>query len=146
MIAPSSLWPRGKPSYHGRFVSFKNIQAYPRPLQQPSPPIIIGGFSTPALRRTLKYAHGWFGWGLNLEKTQQCIARFHLLEQKVERPTRLGVLEISVHLSIPVTPAVVEQLAGLGVHRIVLSLPMPADKKTALEFINHTSKELLPQS
>jgi probable F420-dependent oxidoreductase len=140
-----AIWSQEKPAYHGRFVSFKDVQAYPRPLQQPSPPIIIGGFSASALHRTLKYAHGWYGWGLDLEKTQQFISRFRQFGQEGERPARLGTLEMSVHLSIPVTPAIVEQLTGLGVHRIVLSLPMPADRKTALHFIERTCKTLLQQ-
>lgn len=144
--AMRAIWSQEKPAYHGRFVSFEDVQAYPRPLQQPTPPIIVGGTSTPALRRVLKYAHGWFGSGLALDQIQQVIARFRQLSQKVERPAELGPLEISVYLSQPVTPEIVEQLAGFGVHRLVLPLPTPADRETALRFIEHTSNALLQHS
>jgi probable F420-dependent oxidoreductase len=137
-----AIWSQDEPQYDGHYVSFKQVQAYPRPLQQPSPPIIFGGSALPALRRTLQYAHGWYGWSLNLEKIQQFITQFHQLEQEVTRPAHLGPLEISVHLRVSVTPALVEQLDALGVQRIVLSLPDPADKQTALRFIEQTSKTL----
>jgi probable F420-dependent oxidoreductase len=137
-----AIWSQDEPQYDGHYVSFKQVQAYPRPLQQPSPPIIFGGSALPALRRTLQYAHGWYGWSLNLEKIQQFITQFHQLEQEVTRPAQLGPLEISVHLRVSVTAALVEQLDALGVQRIVLSLPDPADKQTALRFIEQTSKTL----
>src|SRR5579884_3132934 len=53
-----AIWSQEKPEYHGRFVSFADVQAYPQPLQQPSPPIVLGGSADPALRRTIKYANG----------------------------------------------------------------------------------------
>lgn len=131
------------------------VQAYPRPLQQPSPPIVLGGGSAdPALRRTIKYAHGWLGWGLNLKRSQQHIARLHQLRQEVERPERLGELEISVHFAAGVTAEEVEQLAQLGVQRIVLSLPRAEDRlhlsvsehrEIALRFVEDAGKTLLQQ-
>jgi probable F420-dependent oxidoreductase len=150
-----AIWSQEKPAYHGRFVSFANVQAYPRPLQQPSPSIALGGFADPALRRTVKYAHGWLGWGLNLESAQQRIARLHQLQQEIERPKRLGELEISVHLAKGVTPEEVEQLAQLGVQRIVLNLPdaeaishlsASEHREIAVRFLEEASKTLLQRS
>jgi probable F420-dependent oxidoreductase len=147
-----AIWSQEKPEYHGRFVSFADVQAYPRPLQQPSPPIVLGGFADPALRRTIRYAHGWLGWGLSLRKAQQHIARLHQLQQEVERPERLGELEISVNLATAVTPEEVEQLAQLGVQRIVLSLPRAEDilhlsvsehREIALRFVEDVGEKLL---
>jgi probable F420-dependent oxidoreductase len=147
-----ALWSQEKPEYRGRFVSFANIQAYPQPLQQPSPPIVLGGSADPVLRRTIKYAHGWFGWGLSLKSAQQYIARLHQFQREVERPERLGDLEITVNLATTITPKEVEQLAQLGVQRIVLALPgaenmlhlsVSEHREIALRFVEETSKTLL---
>lgn len=149
-----AIWSQERPEYHGRFVAFANVQAYPQPLQQPSPPIVLGGSADPALRRTVKYAHGWLGWGLNLKSAQQHIARLRQLEQEVERPGWLGELKISVHFAKGVTPEEVEQLAQLGVQRIVLSLPRAEDRlhlsveehrEIALRFVEGVSETLLRQ-
>lgn len=143
--AMQAIWSQERPAYHGRFVSFEGVQAYPRPLQHPSPPIIIGGTSPAALRRALKYAQGWFGLELDLEHLQHALNRLHQLEQEGARAAGLGPIEISLYQSRPVTPELVEQLAGFGVHRLVLSLPMEASRETVLRFIEHTSKTLLQQ-
>ena len=38
-----AMWTQPQPRYHGRFVNFEGINALPRPVQQPHPPIVIGG-------------------------------------------------------------------------------------------------------
>lgn len=147
-----AIWSQEKPEYHGRFVSFADVQAYPQPLQQPSPPIMLGGSADPALRRIIKYAHGWLGWGLSLKSAQQYIERLYQLQHEVERPERLGELEINVNLATMVTPEEVEELARLGVQRIILSLPRAQDRlhlsvsehrEIALRFVEEASKTLL---
>ena len=142
--AMQAIWSQEKPAYHGRFVSFEGVQAYPRPLQKPFPPIIIGGNSTPALRRAVKYAQGWFGLDLDLEDVPLMLSRLRQLEQEEARPVGLGPIEISLFQIRPVTPEHVERLKEFGVHRLVLNLPDPAEEETALRFIEHTSKTLLP--
>jgi probable F420-dependent oxidoreductase len=152
--AMQAIWSQEKPVYHGRFVAFEGVQSYPRPLQQPFPPIIAGGISAPALRRALKYAQGWLALELEPEKIQQVLTRLRQFEQKGARPAELGSLEISMYVTKPVTPQIVEQLTRLGVHRLVFSLPMPAvfnqpmpaARETALRFIEHVSKTVLQQS
>ncbi|WP_165423040.1 LLM class F420-dependent oxidoreductase [Ktedonosporobacter rubrisoli] len=138
-----AIWSQDHPAYHGRFVSFANIQAYPRPLQQPAPPIIIGGTSTAALRRAAKFAQGWFAPVLDTEHLPNIINKLHQFEQEGARPAGLAPLEISTYLSEAPTPGQAEQLAARGVHRLVLALPTPADRDTALRFIEHTSQTLL---
>lgn len=51
-------------------VGFSGINAYPRPVQKPYPPFVIGGRSEGAYRRTARYAQGWYGFNLNLEQTR----------------------------------------------------------------------------
>ena len=64
-----SIWSDDHPSYAGRTVSFTGIQAHPRPLQRPGPPIVMGGYAPPVLRRAVREADGWFGWGLDPDET-----------------------------------------------------------------------------
>ena len=63
------LWTQEKPRFEGRFVSFGGIDAQPRPVQKPHPPIVVGGMSPPALRRASRYGNGWYGFALDLETT-----------------------------------------------------------------------------
>ena len=52
--AMKALWSQDKPVYRGKFVSFDGLQANPRPVQQPNPPVVIGGLSEEAYRRAVR--------------------------------------------------------------------------------------------
>ena len=62
-----TLWTSDQPAFDGRFTSFSGIQSYPHPVQTPHPPIVIGGSSPPALRRTITQGNGWYGFMLDVD-------------------------------------------------------------------------------
>ena len=53
------LWTERDPEYHGTYYRFSGIQFLPKPVQQPSIPIWVGGHTRRALRRTAKYGDCW---------------------------------------------------------------------------------------
>ncbi len=62
LAAMRAIWSEEAPAYRGRYVSFQDVQAFPHPVQQPSPPIVVGGRAPGALRRTVEQANGWYGF------------------------------------------------------------------------------------
>src|SRR5580692_3431410 len=54
-----ACWAPGKVSFAGKFTSFADMHVNPKPLQQPHPPIWIGGTSDAALRRAARFAAVW---------------------------------------------------------------------------------------
>lgn len=58
--AMKAIWSQEKAEYHGEFVDFDPIYAWPKPVQTPHPPIHVGGMFPGALRRALRYGNGWF--------------------------------------------------------------------------------------
>lgn len=54
-----ACWAPGKVSFSGRFVAFADMHVSPKPLQQPHPPIWVGGASDAALRRAAAFAAVW---------------------------------------------------------------------------------------
>ena len=54
-----ACWEPGPTTFHGRFFSFDNMHVSPKPLQQPHPPIWIGGSGAPSLRRAARFAEVW---------------------------------------------------------------------------------------
>ncbi len=62
--AMTRLWQDELATYAGEFVSFHEAVALPKPLQQPRPPIIVGGQSPGALRRAARLGDGWISWDL----------------------------------------------------------------------------------
>ena len=116
-----ALWTMPHPSYSGRHVSFEGINAYPRPAQQPYPPIVIGGRSEGAMRRTVRYAAGWYGYAMTLEQTREQLALLDSARQRYERRSDLGDIEITIHPREPITPETIQAYAELGVSRLVLT-------------------------
>ena len=54
-----ACWAPGATTFHGRFFSFDNMHVNPKPLQQPHPPLWIGGSSEASLRRAARFGQVW---------------------------------------------------------------------------------------
>lgn len=119
-----AVWTMERPQYEGEFFSFSNVAAYPRPVQRPTPPIVLGGNSEAALRRAVMLAHGFYGFGLTPELTREYVDALERASELHERPTELGKLELTVTPVGPFDRKRVEQYVELGVDRLVV-LPRP---------------------
>ena len=53
------IWTKSKAEYHGEFVNFDPMMAWPKPVQKPHPPVIVGGAFPHGARRALRYGNGW---------------------------------------------------------------------------------------
>ncbi len=115
-----ALWTQSQPRYRGRFVSFEGIQAFPRPLQQPHPPIVFGGATPAAFRRAVTYANGWYGYALDASGTARCVEGLQAAARRYGRPATLGELEVSVTPSGKLDADAIKRFADLGVHRLIV--------------------------
>lgn len=75
MDACRELWTADLPKFDGKYVKFDDVVFAPKPAQAPIP-IWVGGESAPALRRTVKYAHGWYPVGTNPAHPMNTLSRF----------------------------------------------------------------------
>lgn len=71
-----SLWTEDNPRFDGKHVRFSNISFLPKPVQQPHPPIWVGGESPAALRRVVRYGDVWFPIGNNPRHPLDTVKRF----------------------------------------------------------------------
>ena len=60
MEAMKAIWTQSKPEYHGEIVNFDTLMTWPKPVQKPHPPIILGGAFPWAARRAVRYGDGWY--------------------------------------------------------------------------------------
>jgi probable F420-dependent oxidoreductase len=56
--AMKEIWTKDKPEYHGETVHFPPMMTWPKPVQKPHPPIIVGGAFRFAARRAIRYGDG----------------------------------------------------------------------------------------
>lgn len=68
--AMRTLWREPRPAYDGRFVQFAPSFQYPKPVQQPHPPIVLGTLDTPFGRaQVAKYGDGWLPLTFDVART-----------------------------------------------------------------------------
>jgi probable F420-dependent oxidoreductase len=61
--AMKAIWTQDKAEYHGELVDFPPMLAYPKPVQKPYPPVIVGGAFPYGARRAIAYGDGWVPHG-----------------------------------------------------------------------------------
>src|SRR5690349_6824827 len=111
--AMQAIWTQDEASYAGEFVNFDRIWSWPKPVQRPWPPVLLGGGGPTVLDRVLAWADGWFPqW-----HDKDLFARIAELEARADRPIEVQVL------SVPAQPKALEQLANAGVRRASYWLP-----------------------
>jgi len=143
--AMRAIWSQEKPAYHGRYVSFQGVQAYPHPVQQPTPPIITGGRAPAVIRRTIEQANGWYGFAYDLDETANVLGEMRQASERYHRPASLGELEISIAPRIPIDRETAQRFAELGVHRLIFIPPPGKDISTLVQWVTTLGETVVGQ-
>jgi probable F420-dependent oxidoreductase len=110
------LWSEAVIEHHGEFFDFDKVMFEPKPQQRPYPPIIVGGDSPAALRRTAQFGDGWIPMNHCLEQIPASVARLSELRESFGRPGR-----VEVTLGGPVdSPGDLERYVDAGVDRVIV--------------------------
>lgn len=139
------LWTADKPNFAGRHYAFENINAYPRPVQRPCPPIVVGGASPPALRRAQLRGDGWYGFALDPKAAASCLEGLEKAASEVDRDPDRGRLELSVTPVGSVDAEVMARYADLGIDRLIL-LGMAETAEKMVAFIEQAAESLIRAS
>jgi alkanesulfonate monooxygenase SsuD/methylene tetrahydromethanopterin reductase-like flavin-dependent oxidoreductase (luciferase family) len=116
------IWTQNKPEYHGEFVNFDPMMTWPKPVQKPHPPVIVGGAFPYGARRAIRYGDGWVPHASRPEygDVSDFLPQFRQMAMEAGRDPA----------SLPVTMfRVVEELDRLrhyrdiGIARVVITLP-----------------------
>ena len=80
-----TLWRDTPASFKGRFTQFENVSIDPKPVQQPGPPIWIGGRSDAALARAGRQGDGWMSYVVQPERYAQSVDKIRAAAQAAGR-------------------------------------------------------------
>jgi probable F420-dependent oxidoreductase len=136
--AMKAIWTREVAEFHGDYVNFEPIWCWPKPLQTPHPPVLLGGESSYTLRRVVDYCEGW----LPRSRQPELVTK-GLLELK-ERAAKAGrdMQTISVSVSgLSDDPALLDTYRAAGVTRCILRLPSES-RDTVLPLLDQYMKLL----
>ena len=59
VLAMKELWTKTKSEYHGRYYDFPPVYSFPRPVQRPHPPVLLGSKAPNVFRRIVEWGDGW---------------------------------------------------------------------------------------
>ncbi|MGZ8764353.1 MAG: TIGR03619 family F420-dependent LLM class oxidoreductase [Acidimicrobiia bacterium] len=124
MLTMRALWGDDEAAFDGEYVHLAPSWAWPKPVQRPGPPVLVGGAAGPKLfAHVVEYADGWIpigGAGIRAALGDLRAAA----EAAGRDPATLRIVPFG---SIP-EPGKLEYYATLGVEEVVLNLPSaPAD-------------------
>jgi probable F420-dependent oxidoreductase len=114
-----ALWGADPVSFEGDTVKVNNALFNPKPVQQPHPPIFVGGHSPAALRRLAALGDGWYGYDLAPDAVEGHLATIDRLLADGGRDRS----DIKVHVApgrVKINPDVVAAYEGLGVEQLIV--------------------------
>jgi probable F420-dependent oxidoreductase len=122
MRAMQTIWSSDEATFHGRYVNFDRIWSWPKPLQQPRPPVLMGGDYGAAMDRVIEFGGEWMPHPDR--GTQPLAERIGDFWQRSEAAGR-GKLPVTVYGAAP-DPRLVDEYQSAGVTRCVFRIPAAA--------------------
>lgn len=122
--AMKELWTKEEASYAGEFVRFEKSWAWPKPIQKPHPPIIVGGGGARTLERVVRYGDEWMPLQMPPEELSKKIEQLNEMATKAGR----GPFPVGLFFS-PEEPDEIKKYEEIGVSRCVFyAAPEERDK------------------
>ncbi len=59
VLAMKEIWTKEAAEFHGKYVDFDPVWSYPKPVQKPHPPILMGGDGATTFDRVIEFCDGW---------------------------------------------------------------------------------------
>ncbi len=132
ILACKQLWSQDEGEYHGEMVDFGPSWSWPKPVQRPNPPIIIGAAPTAlTFRHIIEYADGW----MPIESRFPVEGKWTELQQAATDAGRdPATLQLGIFGARP-KPDHLAHLRDIGAGFVTLGLP-PLDRDAALEALD----------
>ncbi len=120
--AMKALWTQEESEYSGEFCSFPPVRSYPKPVQEPHPPIVFGGESEPALRRVGEVGDGWWGVNVPADSVSGPLETIRRYAVAAGRDPSSLTYAASPQLGGPVTLDEVKQYRDAGIDQVIVGI------------------------
>ena len=105
-----AIWTEEHSTYRGECVSFEDVEVFPKPIQQPYPPVLVGGRSAAARRRAARWDAGWMPSQVTAEEMAAGVAGLPALRAEAGFAAETGAIGINVHSAIAGSQEAAEEL------------------------------------
>ena len=132
VLAMKAIWTEDEAAFNGDMVDFDPLWSYPKPVQKPHPPVILGGETDYTLARVIEFCDGWPPRASPAFDPVEGMERLRRAAEAAGRD--MATLTMTVFRA-PAEAATLEAYAEAGVTRALLMLP-PADRDTVLGLLD----------
>jgi probable F420-dependent oxidoreductase len=144
ILAMKEIWTQEEAEFHGEFVNFNKMWAYPKPMQRPHPPILMGGDGPTTFDRVVEYCDGWMpisgrpqSGGPSLQEKIAMLRR--QAEEAGRDPASINITTFRGPDGSQPEPDAIRRLEEAGVDRVIFGLPS-AERDTVLTIIDQCAK------
>lgn len=118
VLAMKAIWTGDEAEFHGQFVDFDPIWLWPKPVQAPHPPVLVGGSGPRSLRAAAEYGDGWMPVVVEAAGFERQLAEVHRLCAEAGR----AAIEVTACAWEP-DEQLLRRCAQLGVSRCAVVAP-----------------------
>ena len=139
ILAMKEIWTQEEAEFHGEFVNFDKMWAYPKPVQQPHPPILMGGDGATTFDRVVEFCDGWMPISGRSSEGTSLQEKIVLLRRQAEEAGRdPASINITTFGARP-EPDAIARLKAAGVDRAIFGLPS-TERDTVVPIIDECAK------
>ena len=139
ILAMKEIWTQEEAEFHGEFVNFDKMWAYPKPVQRPHPPILMGGDGATTFDRVVEFCDGWMPISGRSSEGTSLQEKIVLLRRQAEEAGRdPASINITTFGARP-EPDAIARLKAAGVDRAIFGLPS-TERDTVVPIIDECAK------
>ena len=119
--AMKKVWSGKLTEHQSKFLDWSGFKSFPLPNQRPHPPIIIGGHSPAALRRTVQMGDGWFGFTRDATNLAEIVVKLRIAAEEIGRdPNSIEITALWRDYKLGMDS--LETFRQIGVNRLLVPL------------------------
>ena len=140
ILAMKELWTKDESEFHGRFYDFPPVKCFPKPVQTPHPPVLLGGDAANVFKRVVAWGDGWMPVRADVEKVKQGRATMDELAEAAGRDP--SSIQISVY-GAPQDRDEIAKYEDAGANRAIVNLASTLEGE-GLAGLEQLAKKVLP--
>jgi probable F420-dependent oxidoreductase len=143
ILAMKELWTKAEAEFHGKYYDFPPVRSFPKPAQQPHPPILVGGNASNVLKRVAAWGDGWMPGRVSAADIRRgCATLRELAEQAGRDPMSLEVMAFGAAGQFR-DRASIEEMEEAGARRVTIWLTQTAGEAPLAE-MEGLARQVLP--
>jgi probable F420-dependent oxidoreductase len=121
ILAMKELWTKPAAEFHGKYYDFPPVKSFPKPLQKPHPPVLLGGGAKNVMQRVVAWGDGWLPNRITPDELRASRTALDRMAKDAGRdPSKIT---ISVH-GQPADRDLIRRLLDAGATRVIVRPPV----------------------